>query len=160
MSYASVYAALSYGNAGLHAGDGIAYAVAGQTHKSHGSTNAVVLPYVLDELRSARRAELLDVARMWGATGSDDAAVKAVPRLVRDLVAGLDIPTNLRDFGVPEDALDALVADALAVSRLARVYPGSDVAAAYRRIVRQAFDGRLSSDADGAAVSPPAALTT
>ena len=154
MSYASVYAALSYGNAGLHAGDGIAYAVAGQTHKSHGSTNAVVLPYVLDELRSARRAELLDVARMWGATGSDDAAVKA------DLVDGLDIPTNLRDFGVPEDALDALVADALAVSRLALVYPGSDVAAAYRRIVRQAFDGRLSSDADGAAVSPPAALTT
>jgi len=160
MSYASVYAALSYGNAGLHAGHGIAYAVAGQTHKSHGSTNAVVLPYVLDELRSARRAELLDVARMWGATGSDDAAVKAVPRLVRHLVAGLDIPTNLRDFGVPEDAFDALVADALAVSRLARAYPGPDVAAAYRRIVRQAFDGRLSSDADGAAVLRPAAVTT
>jgi len=159
MSYASVYAALSYGNAGLHAGHGIAYAVAGQTHKSHGSTNAVVLPYVLDELRSARRAELLEVARLWGTPGSDDAAVNAVPRLVRDLVSGLDIPTNLRDFGVPEDALDALVADALAVSRLARAYPGPDVAAAYRRIVRRAFDGRLSSDAYGGAAPRPSAVT-
>jgi alcohol dehydrogenase len=153
MSYASVYAALSYGSAGLHAAHGIAYAVAARTHKSHGSTNAVVLPYVLDELRIARRTELLEVARLWGASGSDDAAVKAVPRLVRELVARLDIPTNLRDFGVTEESLDALVADALAVSRLAQAYPGPDVAAAYRRIVRRAFDGRLASDADGARLS-------
>jgi alcohol dehydrogenase len=148
MAHASVYAALSYGNAGLHAGHGIAYAVAGQTHRSHGSTNAVVLPYVLDELRHARRDELLEVARLWGAPASGDAAVRAVPRLVRELVAELGIPTNLRDFGVRKDALDLIVADALGVSRLARAFPGPDVEAAYRRIVRRAFEGRLSADAD------------
>jgi alcohol dehydrogenase len=64
MSYASIYAALSYGSAGLNAVHGIAYAVAGQTHKSHGSTNAVMLPYVLDAMRECRRPDLL-VARAY-----------------------------------------------------------------------------------------------
>lgn len=145
MAYASIYAALSYGSAGLNAGHGIAYAVAGQTHKSHGSTNAVMLPYVLDALVEVRRPELFEVASIFGLPlGDVDAAVRGVPVLVRDLVGRLGIPTDLRAFGIAESQLGALTEDALGVVRLATAFPVADVPAAYARIVRNAYDGRLS----------------
>lgn len=145
MSYASIYAGLSYGSAGLNAVHGTAYAVAGQTHKSHGSTNAVMLPYVLDALRTVRQAEFLDIAGLFGIdTRDEDAAVRAVPRAVRDLVGRLGIPTDLRAFGIAESNLDALTEDALGVVRLAKAVPLTDIKTRYREIVRCAFDGRLS----------------
>lgn len=145
MVYASIYAALSYGSAGLNAVHAIAYAVAGQTHKSHGSTNAVMLPYVLDALRDVRRSELLEVAGLLGiAAGDEEASLRAVPLRVRDMIARLDIPTDLHAFGVKEHKLDSLTEDALAVARLTKAFPVPDVHARYRRIVRHAFEGRLS----------------
>lgn len=147
MAYASIYAGLSYGSAGLNAVHGSAYAVAGITHKSHGSTNAVMLPYVLDALRDTRRDELLDLGRMLGLdAGGADAVLAAVPRRVRDMVGRLGIPTDLRSFGIAEADLPALTRDALAVTRLAKAFPVPDVEAAYGRIVHNAFHGVLSGD--------------
>lgn len=159
MAYASIYAALSYGSAGLNAGHGIAYAVAGQTHRSHGSTNAVVLPYVLDALRDARRDELLEVAGLFGLPTADaEAAVRRVPVVVRELVGRLGIATDLRAFGVEEGRLEELTSDALAVSRLAKAFPVPDVAARYRTIVANAFAGRLAGAEEGAAHRPTTAI--
>lgn len=147
MAYASVYAAMSYGSAGLNAVHGIAYAVAGQTHKSHGSTNAVVLPYVLDALCDIRRPEMLEIARLFGIpTDDNDRAVRDVPRLVRDLVGRLGIPTSLRDFGIGERDLERLTEDALSVVRLAKALPLPEVGTAYRTIVRNAWHGHLSAE--------------
>ncbi|MDX5445551.1 MAG: iron-containing alcohol dehydrogenase [Zoogloeaceae bacterium] len=147
MAYASYYAALSYGSAGLNAVHGIAYAVAGQTHKSHGSTNAVMLPYVLDALRDVRRAELIEVGRLFGIEGDDDAVLLETPRRFRTLVGALGIPTDLERFGIARNALDALLADALAVVRLARAFPVPEVESAYTRIIEAAWHGRLTADA-------------
>lgn len=144
MSYASIYAALSYGSAGLNAVHGIAYAVAGRTHKSHGSTNAVMLPYVLDAMRECRRTELLELATLLGLEHGGEDAVSAVPVAIRDMIGRLGIPTDLCAFGVQEGDLEALTEDALTVTRLARAFPAPDVARAYREIVRNAFGGRLS----------------
>jgi alcohol dehydrogenase len=145
MSYASVYAALSYGSAGLNAGHGIAYAIAGQTHKSHGSTNAVILPYVLDALREERFAELLEVARMFGIAEPDEAtAVRQLPVAVRTLVGRLDIPTDLRSFGVAQRDLDALLHDALGVTRLAKAFPVQNLERAYASIIDNAWRGALA----------------
>jgi alcohol dehydrogenase class IV len=146
MAYASHYAALSYGGAGLNAVHGIAYAVAGITHKSHGSTNAVMLPYVMDALRPARRQELLDIARMFGIADADEAlAVQQLPHMIRELVAQLGIPTTLKAFGIGERQLPALTADALGVTRLAKAFPVKKVADAYERIVRHAWHGTFET---------------
>ncbi len=146
MAHASVYAALSYGTAGLNAVHGTAYAVAGLTHHTHGRTNAVMLPYVLDALRPTRHAELLEIATMMGLqAGSEEALCAAVPSAVRDLIARLDIPTDLRGFGLQPADVARLTADALAVTRLAKAFPVPDVAAAYRCIVQAAFDGHLAA---------------
>jgi alcohol dehydrogenase class IV len=145
MAYASLYAAMSYGSAGLNAVHGIAYAVAGQTHKSHGSTNAVLLPYVLDALCDVRRPEMLEIARLFGVpTHDQDRAVREVPRLIRDLVGRLGIPTDLCAFGIAECDLERLTEDALSIARLAKALPLPDVATAYRSIVRNAWLGHLA----------------
>lgn len=142
MAYASHYAALSYGSSGLNAVHGIAYAVAGLTHKSHGSTNAVMLPYVLDALRPARRQELLEIARLFGLHDKDEENVlRQLPRHIRDLVGQLGIPVSLEAFGIGKQQLPALTADALAVTRLAKAFPMKDVSASYTRIIQQAWQG-------------------
>lgn len=148
MSYASLYAALSYGSAGLNAVHGIAYAVASFTHQSHGTTNAVMLPYVLDALREVRRDELLAVARLFGiATPDQDTAVAQLPVVMRDLVQALGIPTTLQDCGIAQDDLDKLTSDALAVTRLAKAFPVPDMSARYAAIVRNAWAGTLAAEA-------------
>ncbi|MEM5274872.1 iron-containing alcohol dehydrogenase [Cupriavidus taiwanensis] len=148
MSYASVYAALSYGSAGLNAVHGIAYAVAGQTHLSHGTTNAVMLPYVLDALADVRREELLAIARLLDISDGDAGiAVARVPVVVRELVAAVGLPTTLQACGIGPGDVDALVRDALAVTRLAKAFPVPDVAARYGAMVRKAWAGTLSGAA-------------
>lgn len=144
MAYASHYAALSYGSAGLHAVHGIAYAVAGLTHASHGSTNAVMLPYVLAGLRTTRRTELLTIARLFGIEDADqNSALQKLPLLLRDLIADLGIPVTLDDFGILHSQLPSLTADALAVTRLAKAFPSRNVAHDYAQIVDAAWHGRL-----------------
>jgi len=148
MSYASVYAALSYGSAGLNAVHGIAYAVAGLSHLSHGTTNAVMLPYVLDALGDVRREELLAIARLLGIADADpEIAVARVPGVVRDLVGAVGLPTTLQACGIGQGDVDGLVRDALDVTRLAKAFPGPDVSARYTAIVRNAWAGTLSAEA-------------
>ncbi|MFP3757127.1 iron-containing alcohol dehydrogenase [Cupriavidus sp. SIMBA_020] len=148
MSHASLYAALSYGSAGLNAVHGIAYAVAGLTHRSHGTTNAVMLPYVLDALRDVRAGEMLAVARLFGIEDPDPhVAVARLPVLVRDLVRDLGIPTTLQQCGIAQDDLETLVKDALGVTRLAKAFPVPDVPVRYAAIVRHAWHGDLSAEA-------------
>lgn len=149
MAYASIYAALSYGSAGLNAVHGIAYAVAGVTHKSHGSTNAVMLPYVLDEYCNSRRSEMVEISRMMGVSESNEEdMVRRVPVLVRDMIGRLGIPTDLQSFGVGRHKLNSLLEDALGVSRLAKAFPVEDRADAYHRIVHSAWAGELSGDVE------------
>lgn len=145
MAYASLYAALSYGSAGLNAVHGIAYAVAGITHKSHGSTNAVMLPYVMDALRSTRRIEMLEIARMLGIDCSqEEAALRAVPVWLREMIGRLGIATDLQSFGIRHEQLPGLIRDALGVTRLVKAFPVADAEACYQHIIENAFTGVLS----------------
>lgn len=145
MARSSLYAAMSYATAGLNAVHGLAYALAGLTHASHGSTNAVLLPYVMDALVDVRRDELADIALLAGAAPGDaDALARLAPVLTRDLVRRVGLADTLVDFGVQEAQLPQLVADGLAVRRLAKAWPGGRADEAYERIVHNAFLGKLS----------------
>lgn len=123
MARGSLYAAMSYATAELNAVHGLAYALSGLTHASHGSANAVLLPYVMDALVEVRREEFADVARLAGA-----------------------VCTDMRSLGVTEDQLPRIIADGLAVKRLTKAWPGAPAAAAYERIVRAAYIGTLSDE--------------
>lgn len=144
MAYGSLLAAFSYASAGLNAVHALAYALANLTHATHGSTNAVFLPYVMDALRHVRSADIAEIGRLAGLTGADEAdlARRAVAH-TRDLVHAVGIPTTLRQFGVHEYDLAALVENGLGVTRLTKAFPIQPAANAYRTIVQNAFDGTL-----------------
>jgi alcohol dehydrogenase class IV len=145
MCYASIYAALSYGSAGLNAVHGVAYAVAGLTHRSHGTTNAVILPYALGALAKTRQAELAEIARIFGISGEDQSeTVTALCDAIRRLVGRLGIPTDLCALGVEESSLADITRDALAISRLAKAFPVEDIQTAYGAIVRRAWRGEIA----------------
>lgn len=144
MAYASLMAAFSYASAGLNAVHALAYGLAGLTHASHGSTNAVFLPYVMDRLRAVRLADIAEIGRLVGVEGQtdDDIARKTVVH-TRNLVGSVGIPTTLQGFGVTGDDLDLLVANGMGVTRLTKAFPIQPAEPAYRIIVRNAFNGVL-----------------
>ena len=146
MAQASLFAAMSYASAGLNAVHGLAYALAGVTHASHGSTNAVMLPYVMDALVPMRTTELAEIALLAGNVDAVDPveAARRAPVLTRTLVTQLGLAGNLRDFGVESAAVDTLVAEGLKVTRLAKAFALQPPDAAYSTIVANAFSGRLS----------------
>jgi alcohol dehydrogenase class IV len=128
----------------LNAVHGIAYAVAGLTHRSHGTTNAVMLPYVLGAPAETRRHDLLKIARMFDiAERDEDEAIRTLCHTLGDLIANLGILTNLRAPGIEQSAPVALTRDALGVVRLAKAFPVPDVARAYEEILLRAFRGDL-----------------
>ncbi len=147
MARSSLYAAMSYATAGLNAVHGLAYALAGLTHASHGSTNAVMLPYVMDALVDSRCDELADIARLAGAPEADqETLARQAPVLTRALVRRLGLASDLVTFGVTEDQLHRLVTDGLSVTRLAKAWPGAPANEAYASIVSNAYLGKLSGE--------------
>jgi len=144
MAYGSFIAALSYGSAGLHAVHALAYALASLTHATHGSTNAVFLPYVMASLLDVRRDELAEIGRLAGCTESDpQARARAGVHATRELVRSLDIPVTLRGFGVKESDLEHIVRAGLQVTRLTKAYPIQPAEPRYRKIVNAAYRGEL-----------------
>ncbi|HEX9172909.1 MAG TPA: iron-containing alcohol dehydrogenase [Telluria sp.] len=145
MAYGSLMAAFSYGSAGLNAVHALAYALANQTHATHGSTNAAFLPYVMDSLLPVRQAELAEIGRMAGLAGDDEAALaRAAVARTRALVGALGIPTTLRQCGIEEGDLETLVQGGLGVARLTKAFPIQPAEQAYRAIVRNAYEGKLA----------------
>jgi alcohol dehydrogenase class IV len=145
MAYGSLLAALSYGSAGLNAVHALAYALANLTHATHGSTNAVFLPYVMDSLLTVREEELAQVARLAGLDGtSQPALARAAVAHTRALVGSLGIPTTLRQCGIAESDLETLVQGGLGVGRLTKAFPIQPAEQAYRTIVQNAYKGKLA----------------
>lgn len=144
MAYGSLLAAFSYGSAGLNAVHALAYALASLTHATHGSTNAVFLPYVMDSLLSVRETDLADIGRMAGLQGTQGELARGGIAHTRELVAALGIPTTLRECGIEEHQLETLVQGGLGVARLTKAFPLQPAESIYRVIVRNAYDGTLS----------------
>jgi alcohol dehydrogenase class IV len=145
MAYSSLLASFSYANAGLNAVHGLAYALAGLTHATHGSTNAVYLPYVMDSLQEVRLSDLAEIGRLAGSKADNAAGLaRDAVRLTRELIASVGIPTTLAEFGVKQGDLPGLLENGLAVTRLTKAFPIKPPQAAYSSIVHNAFHGTLS----------------
>ena len=99
----------------------LAYPLGGAYRVPHGLSNAILLPAVMafnlvgNEARFAAMARALDLP----VTGLDDRrAGEAFVHALEQLNVDLQIRTRLRDVGVTEGDLDALVAGAAKVTRL------------------------------------------
>ncbi|KAL0630415.1 hypothetical protein Q9L58_010738, partial [Maublancomyces gigas] len=144
MALASLYAGMSYGNAGLNAVHALAYGVSALTHETHGTTNAVMLPYVMADLVHERCEDLCEIARMAGVYQSaeiNESGALSAARYVKELIASIGLADNLEKLGVKREEAEEIALAGYEIQRLTKAYPGADARSRYSSIVSAAYDG-------------------
>jgi len=89
---------------GLGATHSLAHPLSSEFGMHHGTTNAVLLPFVLEFNSAVSKDRLADLGRQFGADPIER---------TRELNRVLNIAERLRDHGIPEDALPMLAAKAI-----------------------------------------------
>ena len=142
MATGSLMAGMAFGNAGVGAVHALAYPLGGRFNIAHGVSNALLLPYVMEWNKTACVERFRDIAEAIGVRVANlndkDAADQAV-KAMADLCAAVDIPTGLRSFNVPEEAIPAMAEEASKIDRLMRNNPRKLTAADIEKIYRAAY---------------------
>ncbi|NBB10413.1 iron-containing alcohol dehydrogenase [Pseudomonas sp. SLFW] len=142
MATASLMGGMAFGNAGVGAVHALAYPLGGRYNIAHGVSNALLLPYVMEWNKMACVERFRDIAEAMGVRvahlNDKDAADQAV-KAMADLCAAVDIPTGMRSFNVPEDAIPAMAEEASKIDRLMRNNPRKLTAADIEKIYRAAY---------------------
>lgn len=146
MSYGSYLAGLAFFNAGVAGVHALAYPLGGQFHIAHGDSNAVLLPYVMGYIRQSCEKRMKDILDAMGLSSAylsqEEASYKCVDAL-QQLVQDVNIPSTLKGFNIPEEALEQLTDDATKQTRILARSPmpleREDIYAIYRA----AFDGEV-----------------
>lgn len=89
------------------ASHGIGHQVGAQAGVPHGYTSCVLLPHVMAYNHAATKDRQALISDAFGAPD------RPAADLVAELIAGLGLPTRLRDVGVGEDQLDAIAEGSL-----------------------------------------------
>ena len=116
--YGAMLAVQAFANAPVAAVHALAYPLGGHFHISHGLSNSLVLPHVLrfnSESASALYDELAIVLQSSceSLVGSES-LIDAMDSLIKQV----NLPTQLREFGVEEEQLPMLAKDAMLQERL------------------------------------------
>ena len=142
MMLGSMYGGLALTAAGTAAVHALAYPLGGMFNITHGVANAMLLPHVMAFNLDAIVERLATVARALDLSGPADSADTAAQKLIDQIVAwtaAVEIPQDLRVFGVSEEHLDALAVAASKVKRLLANNPKAlsldDMKAIYRRLL-------------------------
>lgn len=142
MATASLMAGMAFGNAGVGAVHALAYPLGGRFNIAHGVSNALLLPYVMEWNKLACVERMRDIADAMGvrvAHLSDKDAADLAVKAMADLCAAVEIPSGLRSFNVPEDAIPAMADEASKIERLMRNNPRKLTAADIEKIYRAAY---------------------
>ncbi|CAI9009779.1 MULTISPECIES: iron-containing alcohol dehydrogenase [Burkholderia] len=121
MMLGSMYGGLALTAAGTAAVHALAYPLGGMFNVTHGVANAMLLPHVMAFNLDAIEGRLSNVARALDLASKTDADAVAARKLIdkmEEWTAAVDIPQDLRKFGVSEAHLDALAVAASKVKRL------------------------------------------
>ncbi len=142
MSLGATVAGLAFGSGGVGAVHALAYVLDTEYHMSHGRTNAIMLPYVVDYNKTGNPAKYARIAQAMGeiTDGLSDfqAAERLVIRLHR-LLADIGIPSKLGACGISADDLPKLVAGGMKQSRLFVPNPRDLTEADVEKIYRSAL---------------------
>jgi len=121
MALAANLAGLAFTSGGLGAVHGLAYVLGTEYHMSHGRSNAIMLPHVMEYNKIGN---LDRYARIAEAMGEDiqglsayEAAGKSVDA-VKKLLEAVNISISLPDYGIHHEELPKLVEGGMKQSRL------------------------------------------
>ncbi|MGE4485475.1 MAG: iron-containing alcohol dehydrogenase, partial [Oscillospiraceae bacterium] len=120
MQIASFYAGVAITASGTTAVHALSYPLGGKYHIAHGVSNAILLAPVMRFNEQACRERLAVVYErcMRGNAPSEAEKSAAVIARLEAIVKHLDIPSSLKEFGVPSEDLNVLVEAGMAVTRL------------------------------------------
>ena len=121
MLLGSMLAGQAFANSPVAAVHALAYPIGGIFHIPHGLSNALVLPHVLRfnaPVAGAVYAEIAADAFPALAEVGAQARCAAFIEALEDLALRLNMPTRLRDVGIPEEALARMATDAMKQQRL------------------------------------------
>lgn len=142
MLLGSMYGGMALTSAGTAAVHALAYPLGGKFKIAHGVANSMLLPHVMKFNMDAITNRLFQVAEPMGidVQGYSEAEVaeKVVERIV-EWTNILEIPQNLKEYGVNEEDLPKLAVSASQVTRLLNNNPKElsleDMEAIYRQLL-------------------------
>lgn len=142
MLLGALLAGQAFANAPVAAVHALAYPLGGHFHIPHGLSNALVLPAVIEFNASAAETLYAELAPLLVKDLKAGNAASLTEQLVAELSAlspRSNLPTRLRDAGVPEDMLPQLAKDAMLQQRLLVNNPRELTEADALAIYRKAF---------------------
>ncbi|MBA2938546.1 iron-containing alcohol dehydrogenase [Paenibacillus sp. CGMCC 1.16610] len=138
----SMYGGMALSSAGTAAVHALAYPLGGKFNITHGVANSMLLPHVMTFNMDAIERRLGHVACAMGlqiGTEGGKAVSEAVIRLIFEWASEMDIPQNLRAFGVTDEDIGELAVAASKVTRLLHNNPKpmniDDMQAVYRQLL-------------------------
>jgi len=120
MLLGSLLAGMALANAGVGAVHAMAYPLGALFNITHGLANAVLLPYILEfnrvacPERFARMASLISGSEEMGS--ADQGAKKCIKKIIA-LSRSIGIPKNLKELGIPKEAIRSMAEGAIKVAR-------------------------------------------
>jgi alcohol dehydrogenase class IV len=120
MLLGSLLAGMALANAGVGAVHAMAYPLGALFNITHGLANAVLLPYVLEFNRVACPERFARMASLLGGSeetvSADQGAKKCIKKIIT-LSRSIGIPKNLKEIGIPKEAIRSMAEGAIKVAR-------------------------------------------
>lgn len=147
MALGSLYGGMCLGPVNTAAVHALAYPLGGTFKISHGMSNSVLLPFVMQFNLPACIERYAEIAKTIGlkTAESDEERAGAAIMALRGLSERCAIPGSLAAIDIPESAIPEMAEAAMEVQRLLNNNPREVRFDDAKMIYRQAYDGRLNS---------------
>jgi alcohol dehydrogenase class IV len=121
MLLAASLAGLAFASSRLGIVHGLAYVIDTEYHLPHGRANAIMLPHVMEFNKTGNLAKFGRIAEAMGepvkGLSPYEAADKSV-QAVKNLLAALQVPYRLSQYGIPKEHLPKLIEGGMRQARL------------------------------------------
>jgi alcohol dehydrogenase class IV len=121
MLLAANIAGLAFGSGGLGAVHALSYVIGSEYHMSHGRSNAIMLPHVMDFNKTGNLQKFAKIAEAMGEKVEGLPLYEAAGRsveAVKKLLTMVQIPFRLSQYGISRGDLPKLVAGGMKQARL------------------------------------------
>ncbi len=142
MSLAATLAGLAFTSGGLGAVHALAYPLGTEYHMTHGRTNAMMLPHVMNFNLPGNPGKYARIAELLGQDTAGLSALEAAPlavKAVTDLEDAINVSWLLQDYDIDPADIDLLVSGAMQQARLFVPNPRDLDEDDVRSIYREAF---------------------